>query len=214
MNKKGFKNSMVHNLKLLIYKWLFPSVYNTLNYLHPISFRYWFKYFVLQKNNSIYWPIHPTSLVINPRNIEIGIDSCPGYSPGCYIQGTGKVIIGNHTGLAPNVGIISANHAITDYSIHIKEVVKIGSYCWIGMNSTILPGVTLGDHTIVRAGSVVVDSFPDGYCVIGGNPAILIKQFPEKAKHLFNKPKHEKDYIGFFPKEIFLSKKFNYVNER
>ena len=43
------------------------------------------------------------------------------------------------------------------------------------MNSVILPGVTLGPHTIVGAGSVVTHSFPDGYCVIAGNPARLIR---------------------------------------
>ncbi|MBS7109518.1 MAG: hypothetical protein KH076_09760 [Streptococcus sp.] len=43
------------------------------------------------------------------------------------------------------------------------------------MNSVILPGVILGDHTIVGAGAVVTHSFPDGYCIIGGNPARIIK---------------------------------------
>jgi acetyltransferase-like isoleucine patch superfamily enzyme len=39
------------------------------------------------------------------------------------------------------------------------------------MNAVILPGVTLGDHTIVGAGSVVTHSFPEGHCTIAGNPA-------------------------------------------
>lgn len=43
------------------------------------------------------------------------------------------------------------------------------------MNSLILPGVKLGDHTVVGGGSVVTKSFPDGYCVIAGNPAKKIK---------------------------------------
>ena len=44
------------------------------------------------------------------------------------------------------------------------------------MGSIILPGVVLGDYTIVGAGSVVTKSFKDGYCVIGGNPAKIIKR--------------------------------------
>jgi acetyltransferase-like isoleucine patch superfamily enzyme len=43
------------------------------------------------------------------------------------------------------------------------------------MNAVILPGVTLGDHTIVGAGSVVTKSFENGNCVIAGNPAKIIK---------------------------------------
>ncbi len=66
-------------------------------------------------------------------------------------------------------------------------VTKIGSYSWIGMNSVILANVELGDFTIVQAGSMVKDSFPKGYCVIGGNPAKLIKQFPPESFHLFER---------------------------
>ena len=43
------------------------------------------------------------------------------------------------------------------------------------MNSVILPGVVLGEKTIVGAGSVVTKSFLEGYCVIAGNPAKKIK---------------------------------------
>ena len=43
------------------------------------------------------------------------------------------------------------------------------------MNAVILPGVTLGDHTIVGAGSIVTKSFPEGYVVIAGNPAKIIR---------------------------------------
>jgi acetyltransferase-like isoleucine patch superfamily enzyme len=43
------------------------------------------------------------------------------------------------------------------------------------MNSVILPGVELGPHTIVGAGSIVTKSFPEGNCIIVGNPAKKIK---------------------------------------
>ncbi len=51
---------------------------------------------------------------------------------------------------------------------------RIGHHCVIGGRSIILPGVTLGNHVFVAAGSVVTKSFPD-HCMIGGNPAKIIR---------------------------------------
>ena len=51
----------------------------------------------------------------------------------------------------------------------------IDDYCWVGQRTVIIPGVRLGKRTIVGAISVVTKSFPDGYCVIAGNPAKVIK---------------------------------------
>lgn len=53
--------------------------------------------------------------------------------------------------------------------------VRIGRRCWVGMGSLIMKGITLGDETIVAAGSVVTSSFPDGV-LVGGNPARIIRQ--------------------------------------
>jgi bifunctional N-acetylglucosamine-1-phosphate-uridyltransferase/glucosamine-1-phosphate-acetyltransferase GlmU-like protein len=46
-------------------------------------------------------------------------------------------------------------------------------------NSIVLPGVTLGPRTIVGAGSVVTKPFPEGNCIIAGNPARVIKNLNE-----------------------------------
>lgn len=51
---------------------------------------------------------------------------------------------------------------------------RIGNHCVIGGRSIILPGVELGDHVFVAAGSVVTKSFPS-HCMIGGNPAKIIR---------------------------------------
>lgn len=83
---------------------------------------------------------------------------------GNYYQNfTAKIIIGKGTYIAPNVGIITANHDPMDLDKHLpgKDVI-IGENCWIGMNAVILPGVVLGPRTIVGAGSVVTHSFPEG----------------------------------------------------
>jgi acetyltransferase-like isoleucine patch superfamily enzyme len=56
--------------------------------------------------------------------------------------------------------------------------IKIGNNVFIGLNSIILPGVSIGDNTIIAAGSVVTKSF-NGNCVIGGVPAKKIRDIDE-----------------------------------
>ena len=57
-----------------------------------------------------------------------------------------------------------------------------------------MPGVTLGDYTIVAAGAVVTKSFPEGFCVIGGVPAKKIKDL-EKSSCIFYENKNK--FIGY-----------------
>ncbi len=156
--------------------------------------------FKLRKNKRIYWPVHPNSEVTHPNNIFVGINTNPGTRPGCYLQGNGGIHIGNYCHFASNIGIISANHDPYDQSKHIKKPVHLGDYCWIGQNVMIMPGVTLGPRTIVGAGSVVTHPFPEGFCVIAGNPARLIKKLdPEK----FKPTDFGVEYYGYIPKNDF-----------
>lgn len=123
------------------------------------------------------WPVSPMMNIGNPSNITFHIDDINNFQmPGSYFQAFGKITIGKGSYIAQNVGIITANHDFynLDKQADAKDVI-IGNKCWIGMNSIILPGVTLGEHTIVGAGSVVTKSFPNGNCVIAGNPAKIVK---------------------------------------
>lgn len=184
----------------LFLKFFFPLLYKTLGTASPITFSNLFFQKILRINGCAYWPMHFTSKVSGVENIKIGIGTAPGLSPGCYIQGGGKIFIGDYTIVAPNVGIISANHELTDFSQHNKGVINIGNYCWLGMNSVVLPNVELGDYTIVAAGAVVTKSFEHGYCVIGGNPARVIK-YLEKDKCLNYENKYK--FYGFISEEKF-----------
>jgi acetyltransferase-like isoleucine patch superfamily enzyme len=89
----------------------------------------------------------------------------------------GCIYIGHGSYIAPNVGLITSNHDIANLDLHEdpKDIV-IGKCCWIGMNAVILPGVILGDRTIVAAGAVVTKSFIEGNAVIGGIPAKVLKR--------------------------------------
>jgi acetyltransferase-like isoleucine patch superfamily enzyme len=131
---------------------------------------------IFRQNSKVTWAMHHTSTVIHPEKIIRGKNVYPGDSPGNYIQAKNGIEIGDYTNIGPNVGIISANHDLVDNAKHSEAVpVKIGKHCWIGMNAMILPEVMLGDYTIVGANAVVTKSFPDGYCVVAGNPAKIIK---------------------------------------
>lgn len=97
-----------------------------------------------------------------------------------FINAHGGVEICSGTIIGPDVMIFSVNHIYDSKStlpfaeeLSLKPV-KIEANCWIGARSFICPGVTIGEGSVVAAGSVVTKSFP-ACSVIGGNPARLIK---------------------------------------
>lgn len=159
--------------------------------------------FWCRSDKRIYWPVSKFSEITHPDNIFVGYNSNPGTRPGCYIQGNGGVKIGNYVHFASNIGIISANHDFYNHDQHVRNAVEIGDYCWLGMGAIILPGVKLGPRTIVGAGSIVTHSFPDGFCVIGGNPARKIKELDPE---LFTPLDFGVKFYGFIPESNF--KKF------
>ena len=69
------------------------------------------------------------------------------------------------------------------------DPIVIGRFCWLGMGAVILPGVRLGDFTIVGAGAIVSKSFEEGYCAIGGNPAKIIKYLNKEECDAFARTK-------------------------
>ena len=178
----------------------FRFVRETRGAQNPNTLRDWYRQEILGVNRGPYWPVHPASMISGWKNILIGVDTSPGLMPGCYIQGIGKVRIGDYTQIGPNVSIISANHDPSDLRAHLPEEVSIGRYCWLGAGSVVLPGVTLGDFTMVGAGTIVTKSFPDGYQVLAGNPARVIRSLNPKE---CPEPQNSHEYHGFIPKADF-----------
>jgi len=134
---------------------------------------------VLGFNRHVPWPVHWQSKVINPKNITRG-NRFPGLGMGCHIDGRNGIIFGDNVWVGPKVSFISMNHDLNDY-YHYTEAdpIQIGDNCWFGVNSVVLPGVILGSHTVVAAGSVVTKSFPQGDQLLAGVPATVIKKLPE-----------------------------------
>ena len=137
---------------------------------------------ILRFNSDIPWPVSPLNAISVPYNITFDPDDINMFneSGGKYFQNfLGSITIGSGTWIASNVGLITSNHdpCNLDRNLPGKDI-SIGAHCWIGMNSVVLPGVTLGEHTVVGAGSVVTKSFPEGYLVIAGNPARVIRYLP------------------------------------
>ncbi len=177
--------------------WFLRCVYETKGSSAPITLRNLFLQRVLGFNRFVPWPVHRSSRIFGLRWIKIGVNTAPGGSSGCYIfaKEDSPIEIGDYTIVAPNVGIAGFNHDIHDISrFEPNGGIKIGRYCWLGMNSVVLPRVELGDHTIVAAGAVVTRSFPEGYCVLGGNPARKIKDL-ERDKVVEHR--HAYEYVGY-----------------
>lgn len=176
----------------------------------PITFNMWYSQKVTLKSSKAYWPVHETSIVQGWKNIYCGIETCPGFSFGNYISANyGKIYIGDYTQIAPNVGLIAENHSLHDNRIYESQDIVIGKYCWIGMGAIILPGVILGDYTIVGAGSIVTKSFKEGYQVIGGNPARVLKELNQMECVHHESEKKYNGYIKNEEFEIFQKKELN-----
>ena len=91
----------------------------------------------------------------------------------------GGITIEDNAMIAANVQLISNNHDPYDLCTLTCKPVLIREYAWVGAGATILPGVCIGRHAIVGAGSVVTKDVPD-YAVAVGNPAKVIKMLDKE----------------------------------
>lgn len=132
---------------------------------------------VTLRRQKVKWPVGKYTTVLGGDKISFDNSSVNVFQQfGCYFQAFEKIEIGKDVWIGQNTGIITANHKLSDPEQHEEgKPVTLKDKVWIGMNSVILPGVILGPHTIVGAGSVVTKPFPEGWCVIAGNPAKKIK---------------------------------------
>lgn len=99
----------------------------------------------------------------------------------CFLLAKDRIEIGENSTLAYGVTILtSANphgplNKLSELYPEMKAPVIIGADVWIGANATILPGVKIGDFSIVAAGAVVTKDVPSGV-LVAGNPAVIKKK--------------------------------------
>lgn len=107
-----------------------------------------------------------------------------GMTGGAIVARSKTIRIGKRCMLAPNVTILDSDWHIAwppdrrhnTSETDIDEGVTLQNNVWVGMGATILKGVTIGENSVIAAGSVVVSSIPPN-CLAGGAPAKVLKRF-------------------------------------
>lgn len=100
------------------------------------------------------------------------------------------IYVGDYTMFAPNVLLATAAHPILPtlrqkgYQYNLP--IRIGKNCWLGAGVIVLPGVTIGDNTVVGAGSVVTKDLPPNVVAVG-NPARILREIGERDKEYYYK---------------------------
>lgn len=110
------------------------------------------------------------------------INSC------CTMLDTGPIAVGEECFIAPNVQLVSATHPIDPVARRAgweyARPIVIADGVWLGAGVIVLPGVTIGENTVVGAGSVVTKDLPAGV-VAYGNPARVAREIgPEDRVEL------------------------------
>lgn len=114
------------------------------------------------------------------KNIHLGknvfINSC------CQFQDQGGIFIGDGCLIGPGSMLATLNHgfAPADRPNMTHAPIRIGRGVWMGAHVTVLPGVTIGDNSIIAAGAVVAKDVPADM-IVGGVPARVIKSIHEAA---------------------------------
>lgn len=96
----------------------------------------------------------------------------------CKLMDSGKITIGSNVFIAPNVCIITEEHAMDAEQrlagLEYTHPVTIGDNVWICTGAMVLPGVTIGDNCVIGAGSVVTKDIPPNSLAVG-NPCRVIR---------------------------------------
>ena len=100
------------------------------------------------------------------------------------------IYVGDYTMFGPNVILATAGHPILpklrQEAYQYNMPVHIGKNCWLGAGVIVLPGVTIGDNTVIGAGSVVTKDIPSNVVAVG-NPCRVLREINEHDKKYYFK---------------------------
>ncbi|MCD7917416.1 MAG: sugar O-acetyltransferase [Clostridiales bacterium] len=100
------------------------------------------------------------------------------------------IYVGDDTMFGPNVTVATAGHPILpelrEQGLQYNAPVHIGRNCWLGAGVVVLPGVTIGDNTVVGAGSIVTKDLPAGVVAVG-NPCRVLRPIGERDRAFYFK---------------------------
>ncbi|MDA9855252.1 acyltransferase [Paracoccaceae bacterium] len=133
-----------------------------------------FARYVLSFNRSFKYPSNFTSRISYGQKLNIIDDGsselmkCLNLSGGFYLQARSGISIHSSVHLAPGVKIISENHDIRNKGSHLPSApIVIEKNVWLAANCIILPGVTVGENSVIAAGAIVTKSVPKNHKAIG-----------------------------------------------
>ncbi|MCM1365281.1 MAG: sugar O-acetyltransferase [Faecalibacterium sp.] len=128
-------------------------------------------------------------------NIEVGDNFYA--NSNCIILDVGKVKIGDNVMFGPNVSIITAGHPIHPESRRSRYEygmpITIGNDVWIGTNTVICPGASVGNGCVIGAGSVVTKAMPDNTVCVGNPCRVLREITDEDRKYLYKKQEFDSE---------------------
>ena len=149
------------------------SVMNN-KYLPPADLRRYMSVLIGQEVDESFG-LFPPFFTDCGKNIHLGKNVF--INSGCRFQDQGGIYIGDGTFIGHNVILATLNHDLNPNSRGDMwpKPIHLGKKVWIGSGAIVLPGVNIGDNSVIAAGSVVTKDVPEN-SVYGGNPAKFIKK--------------------------------------
>lgn len=100
------------------------------------------------------------------------------------------IYVGDYTMIGPNVTLASAGHpvlpALREKAYQFNAPVRIGRNCWLGAGVIVVPGVTVGDNSVIGAGSVVTKDIPPNVVAVG-NPCKVLREINDRDREYYFK---------------------------